>query len=701
MSAVSEASVAVAKPVVAMLVGDADAAALQDLVDPSVELSPAAIADIFRGLQNGRFSGALISYDQISDEDIATLLKQIKCQPTWFDFPLLLITDRSELAARDSICCIDQVRIVERPIDKTILGIALRSALRSRSMQRRAQTFSEDVIEAEQKHQERRESLEASVSGQIADLKALSGRLATEIEERKRTENRLRESEELYRYTVELSQQLVWTADAAGRIASIGPRFHHVTGVAPEEALKSTSSLIHPDDLGELRAAWKRSIETGEPHFSEFRMRVADGSYRSFTARAAPHQDESGQIVRWYGYTEDIHDRKRAIEALRQAEERYRLSARATNDAIWDWNVLTGEIDWSEAAAVFLGREPLEGSSIEWWEEAIHPEDRQRVVTSIYNTIQSDRVRWSSAYRMRKADGDYAYVYDRGFFIRNDQGEVVRGVGAVVDLTERRRAEAELRRTQGELIHVSRVSAMGTMASTLAHELNQPLTAVTSYVRGSRRLLANSADPNAPQICEALEHAESGALRAGQIVRRLRELVARGNVVVGTEDLQKLIEDASVLAFLDEHLHGISHRIEVDPRARWVEADRIQIQQVLINLIRNAVQAMQTSDRREVIITTRPAGDLVEISVADTGAGIPESLRGALFSPFHSTKAEGMGIGLSISRTIVEAHHGKIWAEDANGGGAIFRFTLPKADVPDIDMEAQELESLLANQRAV
>jgi PAS domain S-box-containing protein len=429
-------------------------------------------------------------------------------------------------------------------------------------------------------------------------------------------------------------------------------------------------------------------------------MKVSEGSYRSFAARAAPHRDESGRILRWYGYTEDIHDRKEAMAALRQAEERYRLASRATNDAIWDWNVQTGNIDWSEASAAFLGREPLEGSTLEWWENAIHPEDRDRVLKSINATVESDRVRWSAAYRMRKADGEYAYVYDRGFFIRNDEGQVIRGVGAVVDLTERRRAEAELRRTQAELIHVSRVSAMGTMASTLAHELNQPLTAVTSYVRGSRRLLANSKDPNVQQVCEALEHAEGGALRAGQIVRRLRELVARGNVLVGPEDLKKLVEDASLLAFLDEHLHGITHHIEIDPQARWVEVDRIQIQQVLINLIRNAVQAMQNADRREVIIASRPSGDLIEVSVSDTGSGISESVRGALFSPFHSTKSEGMGIGLSISRTIVEAHHGRIWAEDAPGGGAVFKFTLPRADVPVMQSE-EEIPSAPRKRKAV
>jgi two-component system sensor kinase FixL len=175
-------------------------------------------------------------------------------------------------------------------------------------------------------------------------------------------------------------------------------------------------------------------------------------------------------------------------------------------------------------------------------------------------------------------------------------------------------------------------------------------------------------------------------------------MVARGTVEVGPEDLKKLIEDASVLAFVDEHLHGVSHRHDVDGEARWVEVDRIQIQQVLINLIRNAVQAMQQhADHRNVTITARVnADDMVEVSVADTGAGIPEQVRDALFSPFHSTKSEGLGIGLSISRTIVEAHRGRIWAEDGPDGGAIFRFTLPRAEVA---MEAALLEMAQGSER--
>jgi two-component system, LuxR family, sensor kinase FixL len=254
----------------------------------------------------------------------------------------------------------------------------------------------------------------------------------------------------------------------------------------------------------------------------------------------------------------------------------------------------------------------------------------------------------------------------------------------MADLTERQRAEQEMRRMQAELIHVSRLSAMGTMASTLAHELNQPLTAVTNYLRGSRRLLETAKGPTVDQALQALEAAEAGTLTAGQIVRRIRELVARGNSALRPTQLSALIDDAGVLAFLDEHLLGVTHRIEIGPGAEWVEVDKVQIQQVLINLIRNGMQAMQEVERREILLEAKAISPkLVEISVSDTGDGIPAEVREALFSPFKGTKPEGLGIGLSISRTIVEAHGGKIWATDRDGGGTVFHFTLPRWECPD------------------
>jgi two-component system sensor kinase FixL len=678
---------------IALIVGDDDHHRIVDLLPSrAVEIRVMDAAQLISQVAIGGLDAAILSDDRLTDAQLAELREVLERQPSFSDLPIVLIADRTSLSKRPLLLHLGQVRLVERPIDGVLLEAALRSSLRSRANQRLGKVFSSTVEASEQQNRQVKELLEAGLADQIADLQALGERLAREVEERKRAEELLRESEELYRYTVELTQQMVWTSDANGEHTVAGGNFYTLTDTPEGTAFeKRLPEIVHPDDYQRVFDTWQQALRDGKPHHSRFRMRVADGTYRSFEARATPRFNDEGRIIRWYGFVEDVTERELANDALREAEERYRLAARATNDAIWDWNVETGQVAWSDAAAAYLGNQPLADSDLDVWEAAIHPDDRQRVLRSVQMAVEGDKNRWSSAYRIRKADGEYAYVYDRGFIIRDETGKAVRAVGAVVDLTERRRAESELRRTQAELIHVSRVSAMGAMASTLAHELNQPLTAVTSYVRGSRRLLSGSDDPGVQQVCEALEFAEAGALRAGQIVRRLREMVARGTVEVGPEDLKKLIEDASVLAFVDEHLHGVSHDIEVDSRARWVEVDRIQIQQVLINLIRNAVQAMQHADRREVTITARLNDEeMVEVSVADTGNGIPEQVRDALFSPFHSTKSEGLGIGLSISRTIVEAHHGRIWAEDGENCGAVFRFTLPRADVP-VDLELLDL----------
>jgi two-component system sensor kinase FixL len=219
---------------------------------------------------------------------------------------------------------------------------------------------------------------------------------------------------------------------------------------------------------------------------------------------------------------------------------------------------------------------------------------------------------------------------------------------------------------------------MDTMASTLAHELNQPLTAVANYIRGCRRLLASGGDP--AQIGEALLLAESSAQRAGEIVRRVRAFVSRGAVSASAQDLPDLVKHACVLALLDQQVRGVSHEFRFDPGAKWVMADAIQVQQVVINLVRNAVEAMESSPRRHITLSTRLDGNFVEVAIADTGPGIGEDVREALFSPFQSSKSEGVGIGLSICRTIVEAHQGTIRADEADEGGTVFRFTLPKAD---------------------
>ena len=249
--------------------------------------------------------------------------------------------------------------------------------------------------------------------------------------------------------------------------------------------------------------------------------------------------------------------------------------------------------------------------------------------------------------------------------------------GFVRDLTERQKTEARLQELQSELVHISRLTAMGEMASALAHELNQPLAALTNYLKGARRLLDQRTDKETLVICDALEKASEQSLRAGQIIRRLRDFVSHGESERRVESIKKLVEEASALALVGAKERGIRVRFQFDPEADMVLVDKVQIQQVLLNLMRNAMEAMEPSERREILLSTSPAGDeFLMVNVADTGPGISDELSSQLFQPFVTTKRHGMGVGLSISRTIIEAHGGRIWVEPNPGGGAIFRFTL-------------------------
>ena len=249
--------------------------------------------------------------------------------------------------------------------------------------------------------------------------------------------------------------------------------------------------------------------------------------------------------------------------------------------------------------------------------------------------------------------------------------------GFIRDLSERQKTEARLQELQSELVHISRLTAMGEMASALAHELNQPLTAIANYLKGSRRLLEGRADEQAGMVRDAIEKAAEQSLRAGQIIRRLRDFVARGESEPRVESIKKLIEEASALALVGAKDQGVRVLFRLDPRVDLVLADKVQIQQVVLNLMRNAIEAMEQSQRRELVLSIAPTGGgTVEVSVADTGAGIAEDIMPNLFAPFITSKRHGMGVGLSISRTIIEGHGGRIWAEPNPGGGTVFRFTL-------------------------
>lgn len=250
--------------------------------------------------------------------------------------------------------------------------------------------------------------------------------------------------------------------------------------------------------------------------------------------------------------------------------------------------------------------------------------------------------------------------------------------GFVRDLSERQETEARLHELQSELLHVTRLTALGEMSSALAHELNQPLTAINSYITGLKRTAASEGGLSTARAGEVLDKAAQQALRAGEIIRRLRNFVSRGEAEKRIESLSKLIEEATALAFVGGRERGVRLRIRLEPELDAILVDKVQVQQVLLNLIRNAMEAMADTPVRDLsIVTNAVEDDMVRVEVSDTGHGIAPEIADQLFQPFISTKQQGMGVGLSISRTIIEAHGGRIQCRPRPEGGTIFEFTLP------------------------
>jgi two-component system, LuxR family, sensor kinase FixL len=256
--------------------------------------------------------------------------------------------------------------------------------------------------------------------------------------------------------------------------------------------------------------------------------------------------------------------------------------------------------------------------------------------------------------------------------------------GFIHDITQRQKAELRFHELQSELAHVGRLTELGTLASSLAHELNQPLTAIANYCEGASALLEEEPDREGLDMArEALRDTAEQALRAGEIVRRMRDFLSHGESEHRIESLSKIMTEANALALVGSREHDIEVQISLDPEAESVFVDRIQIQQVLVNLIRNAIEAMLDSPVRTLTISTSAEEDMITVAIEDSGSGISDELAPQLFQPFVTSKEAGMGIGLSICRTIIEAHGGRIWFEPAAEGGTIFQFTLPKAEVEE------------------
>ncbi len=440
-------------------------------------------------------------------------------------------------------------------------------------------------------------------------------------------------------------------------------------------------SLLQPADRERVAQAIGRAAESGGGFDLSFSVGGASGKGHWIRARAGVIRDDSGVPRHLSGIFLDIDEEKRVEEALRSQENHLRSILETVPDAMIVIDSRGIMQLFSSAAERLFGytkREAI-GQNV----SILMPEpDQSRHDSYLARYLRTHDPHIIGIGRIvtgKRRDGTT-------FPMHLSVGQTQRGdepyfTGFVRDLTEHQQTQARLQELQSELVHVSRLSAMGEMASALAHELNQPLAAISNYMKGSRRLLAGSADPNVGKIESAMDRAAEQAVRAGQIIRRLRDFVARGESEKRVESLSKLIEEAGALGLAGARDQNVQLRFNLNPAADLVLADRVQIQQVLVNLFRNALEAMAQSPRRELVVTnTNVADDMIEVEVSDTGSGFQDDVVPNLFQTFFTTKETGMGVGLSISRSIIEAHGGRMWAESNESGGATFRFTLPAAD---------------------
>jgi two-component system sensor kinase FixL len=471
--------------------------------------------------------------------------------------------------------------------------------------------------------------------------------------------------------------------DRNGAIRSVNDATERLFGYAAEELIGRNVKILMPEPYtGEhdtylanyLRTGRKKIIGIGR----EVVGRRSDGSVFPMDLSVGEAR-EGGQSI-FVGIIRDISDRKAAELAQRESELRLRSILDTVPDAIVVIDAQGSIQSFSPAAERLFGYRSAEvaGRNVNILMPTPYREahdgylDRylrtgERRIIGIGRVVVGMR-KSGETFPMELQVGEFAFAGSRYF------------TGFVRDLTERQEAERRIQDLQAELLHASRLSVMGQMASTMAHELNQPLTAVMNYLEAGRQMLASSA--GAPErLGEMMEKAIAQAQRAGEVIRRLRGFVSKGETERRIQSLNQLVEEALALALVGARQHGVRASLDLDHTLPPVLVDPVQIQQVVLNLVRNAVEAMEEVERRELVISTRaiPDQEMVEITVADTGPGIAPELAGGLFQPFFSTKKTGMGLGLSICREIIEAHHGRLTGGSRASGGAVFRLILPSA----------------------
>jgi PAS domain S-box-containing protein len=535
-----------------------------------------------------------------------------------------------------------------------------------------------------------RGELEIRVAERTSELSRVNEDLRLEISERKRTEEKLRQSEAYLAEAQRLSGTGSWArVSASGEMRYWSEECFRVLGFDPADGPPRFDAFLqrlHPDDRAKVREISEKAGREKADYEIDYRIVLPDGEIRDIHVIGHPVFGVSGDLVEFVGTVMDITERKRAEEKLRQSEAYLAEAQKFTHTGSWVWEVAGRRaLHLSEEWYRVYGFDPNEGM-LAWNKrlQRIHPDDRARRQQAIDRAV-SEKSEYEVEYRILLPGGTVKHLHSVGHPVLDDSGNLVQFVGSSTDITERRQAEEALRQAQADLARISRITTMGELTASLAHEVNQPIAASVTDANTCLRWL-NRDHPDLEEAREAASRTVKDATRAAEIISRIRLLFKKVSPQWESVDMNEIIREMLALMISDMSRRSISVRLELAEDLPQITGDRVQLQQVLMNLMVNGIDAMKDSDgTRELGINSqRGENEQILVSISDTGVGLPEEQADQIFNAFFTTKPNGTGMGLRISRSIIESHGGRLWASDNTPRGASFHLTLP------IEAEAHE-----------
>jgi PAS domain S-box-containing protein len=576
----------------------------------------------------------------------------------------------SSLVPRQFAAVVSAAYFVEARVNRTFISTTPIPAFATTA---KADGISEIRAQAKQLREQN-----AAMTKRLADLEKRQNEAKEELQ---RAFDKIKRSQDHLRLVIDTIPTLVWRAAADGVPDFLNKQALDYTGLAPGEIKLNWARAFHPDDKKDVFVKWAAIRESGKRGSLEARLRRFDGGYRWFLFVAEPLRDSSGDIVKWYGSATDIEDRKLAELSLRESEQAFRDYAETASDWLWetgpDHRIITISEN-TDVAGITHARLP--GATR--WEVASDLETEPEKWRRHREKLDAHRPFRDFVYSIISDSGSQIYIRTGGKPIFDVKGHFHGYRGTATNITASIRAEqAEqaLRKAHAELAHVTRVTMLGELTASIAHEVNQPLAAIVANAEASLRWL-NREQPDLAAARRSVEWVINDGCRASDVIRRVRALAKKSDMETAWLDLNRVVNEAVELVEHQLVKHGISLQTELAPALSEILGDRVQLQQVIINLLMNGIEAMEpiTDRPRELLIRSSgdDTGHLI-LSVTDSGIGISAENANRLFNAFFTTKSSGLGMGLSICRSIVEAHGGRMSASSNEGPGATFQLVLP------------------------